>query len=503
MLNRSMAGIAAGKTNDAAKAFDALGVSVKNADGTMRSSSEVMSDIAEKFSQYEDGANKSALAMAIFGRAGADMIPMLNQGRQSLEDSKNEANAFGAVMSGSLAKASEQFNDNMSRLRTALYGVFVQIAERVVPWLARLTDRIVTWVKEAQIADKVGRFLDGMFMLIARSVAYATSFMERSAAVLAFLGKVATESLAALRGEGEMGRIKQFWSELTNTITESQQKLAEALDEINNPVRPLTIPGQRRPGAPGLGGGGAGTGAAATDPLAAQREQIAQRLALIKEGFLSEQELLIKKYEEDRNIVDANFQLQMEKFRGNKEMELQLTQEHNDTMQKLEEQHQAKLAEIRQTGFNDALSSTAQVFNSLGRIAKSGAQKNVKMAKAFGIAEALISTFVAANKAMAVASSGGPVAAFAAFASVAAKGLSAVASIRSISDTGGGGSAAIGGGGGGGAVASGGQAGGGGGGGGSSVYINLQGQTFGRDQVRDLVKQIADFQADGGQVVFA
>jgi len=39
--------------------------------------------------------------------------------------------------------------------------------------------------------------------------------------------------------------------------------------------------------------------------------------------------------------------------------------------------------------------------------------------------------------------------------------------------------------------------------GGSSVYINLQGQSFGRDQVRDLVKQIADFQKDGGQVVFA
>jgi len=173
-------------------------------------------------------------------------------------------------------------------------------------------------------------------------------------------------------------------------------------------------------------------------------------------------------------------------------------------MQKLEEQHQAKLAEIRQIGFNDALSSTAQVFNSLGRIAQSGNKKNVKIAKAFGIAEALISTFVAANKAMAVAATGGPAAAFAAFASVAAKGLSAVASIRSISDTGGGGSAAIGGGGGGGgAIASGGQAGGGGGGGGSSVYINLQGQTFGRDQVRDLVKQIADFQADGGQVVFA
>jgi hypothetical protein len=501
-LNRSMADMAAGKTNDASRALDALGISVKNADGTMRTSSEVMSDIAEKFSQYEDGANKSALAMAIFGRAGADMIPMLNQGKAALEESKKEASAFGAVMSGSLTKASEQFNDNLSRLKTALYGVFVQIAERVVPWLARLTDRIVTWVKEAEIADRVGRFLDTMFMTIARSVAYATSYMERAAAVLSFLGKVAGEATAALRGEGEMGRIKEFWSDLTNTVTESQRRLASSLDEINNPVRPLTIGGRRKPDAPNAPGesSSGGGGSVGVDPLEQQREQIMQRLALIKEGFMSEQELLIKKYEEDQNIIDGYYQTQLEKFQGNKEMERTLAAEHNELMEKLEAEHQAKMSQLRQAGFNSALDGTAKIFNSLGRIVQSGGKKNVKLAKAFGIAEALISTFVAANKAMAFAATAGPAAAFAAYASVAAKGLAAVASIRSISDTGGGGG------------------GGGSGGGGSSgasepsgpslaaqrsVYVNLQGTTFGRDQVRDLLEQIAAYQSDGGKVVIA
>ena len=87
---------------------------------------------------------------------------------------------------------------------------------------------------------------------------------------------------------------------------------------------------------------------------------------------------------------------------------------------------------------------------------------------------------------------------------MAAKGLATVAAIRSVSESGGGGGtagAAGGGGGGGGGAAA--EAGGGARGpGGNSVYINLQGQSFGRDQVRDLVKQIADFQKDGGQVVF-
>jgi hypothetical protein len=503
-LNRAMADVGAGKTNEAAQALDTLGVSVRNVDGTMRSSSEVISDVAEKFSEYEDGANKTAIAMAIFGRAGIEMIPMLNQGKDAIEASKNEAQAFGAVMSGSLTKASEQFNDNLSRLKTALYGIFVQIAERVVPWLAKLTDGIVDWVKNAEIADTVGRALDGMFRLIASGAAYASSFIERTSAVLSFLSNVATESFAALRGEGELGRIKEFWSELEKTVSDSQKKLTESLNEINNPMRPLTIGvGQRKPDAPSIatqpsaGGGGMVT----EDPLQQQRDAIAQRLQLIKDGFLSEQELLVQKYEADRNIVDMHYQTALEKFAGNKEMERQLGEEHYAIMEQLEADHQSKLAAIRNSGMNAALTGTAQIFNSLGRLVQSGGKKNVKLAKAFGIAEALISTFVAANKAMAFASTAGPGAAFAAYAAVAAKGLAAVASIRSVGDSGSGGSAA--GGGGGGSFSVGQDNPAATGASGSSVYISLQGQSFGRDQVRDLLEQISSYQKDGGQVVFA
>jgi len=53
------------------------------------------------------------------------------------------------------------------------------------------------------------------------------------------------------------------------------------------------------------------------------------------------------------------------------------------------------------------------------------------------------------------------------------------------------------------AAGAGGAPSGGGGGMGNSVYVNLQGQSFGRDQVRDLVKQISEYQKDGGQVIFA
>jgi len=512
MLNRSMAGIAAGNSNDASKAFDALGISVKNADGTMRSSSEVMSDIAEKFSQYEDGANKSAIAMAIFGRAGAAMIPMLNAGRDGLEAMKREADQLGIVIDGKTAKSAEQFNDNITRLTSVLNGIFVQITARTVPALKNITNAFVEVAKNGQSLEKMGESIAWVMQKIAHASLMGAELIQQFGRVFQAVAEASSKI-----ARGEFGAAIAEFGKMNADIAQMEKKYSETLERLyktrsaweQNPPLPSDGfsggRGQARQQAPNIGGSTdtAGTGdAAATDPLAAQREQIAQRLALIKEGFLSEQELLIQKYEDDRNIVDANFELQMEKFRGNKEMELQLTQEHNDTMQKLEEQHQDKLNQLRAAANATALNNLSTFFRGAQALASSNGDKSFKVAKAFAIAQGVMSTTSAAIQAMADPTAITPFQKFANYAAVLGKGLSAIASIRGMSSSGGG-SAGAGAGGGGGAVASGGQAGGGGGTGGSSVYINLQGQTFGRDQVRDLVKQIADFQADGGQVVFA
>jgi hypothetical protein len=490
-LSRAMAEAAAGGGGAAAKAFEEIGVAVTNADGSLRTSSEVMSDVAEKFSQMDDGAQKTALAMQIFGRAGASMIPMLNQGREALEASKREAEQFGAVMSGPLTQASERFNDNLSRMGTWFQGIYVQIAERVVPILADLTDKIVTWAKESDTAHRIGAFLDRMFIGIAESAAVVRSYVDRTTSALMFLGKTAQEVVRIAKGEGELGKIAEFWRAMQEEISDSANKLAADLERIRNPGAPaVTIPGNRgpKPGAARDSGGG-GLSGSGIDPLETERQQILARLEVIREGMLTEQEQLIEALAQKQMTIDEAFQKR-----------LITEQQHNQMMEQVETEHQGKLAAIRQAGFNSALDGAAGVFRSLGRIVQSGGQKNVKMAKAFGIAEAIISTFVAANKAMAFAATAGPAAAFGAYAAVAAKGLAAVASIRSISDTGGG----SGGGAGGGSFAAPATDSPGSGGGGNVAYLTLQGGDFySREQIRDLVEKISEYTKDGGRLVLA
>jgi len=94
---------AAGGGKEQAAAFQAIGVAFKNLDGSLRGSDAVLGDIAEKFATFRDGPEKAALAIELFGKSGADMIPLLNKGSAGMEELRTEAERLGVVFSGGLA----------------------------------------------------------------------------------------------------------------------------------------------------------------------------------------------------------------------------------------------------------------------------------------------------------------------------------------------------------------------------------------------------------------
>ena len=76
---------------DGAQVFEALGISVKNADGTLKSTEQVLLEVADIFATLEDGTVKTTLAVKLFGKAGQDMIPLLNQGKAGIEQLGSKA----------------------------------------------------------------------------------------------------------------------------------------------------------------------------------------------------------------------------------------------------------------------------------------------------------------------------------------------------------------------------------------------------------------------------
>ena len=114
-------------------AFDALGISVRNTDGTLKTNKQVLGEISDAFAQMEDGVTKSAIAMEIFGRSGTQMVNLLNNGKASLEE-------FNFEVSDNFAQNAEYFNDQMTGLGIKLQGFAMQMVDHLLPTLNNLAE---------------------------------------------------------------------------------------------------------------------------------------------------------------------------------------------------------------------------------------------------------------------------------------------------------------------------------------------------------------------------
>ena len=106
-LSKGLAGVD-DETAGATKALQFLGIRAKDVSGNLRDPAEVMNDVALKLAEFEDGAGKTAIAMELFGKSGATMLPFLkdlaeNQDlnirltAKQIEEADNASKAMGRM----------------------------------------------------------------------------------------------------------------------------------------------------------------------------------------------------------------------------------------------------------------------------------------------------------------------------------------------------------------------------------------------------------------------
>ena len=124
----------------ASKALSGIGVATRDAQGKVRSLDAVMLEISDRFAKMPDGAEKSALAMQLFGKSGVELIPMLNQGRAALEQ-------YQATISGDMAKSADEFNDSLNAIGRSLSGPFNEAVTALLPAITSIAQGIVGIIK--------------------------------------------------------------------------------------------------------------------------------------------------------------------------------------------------------------------------------------------------------------------------------------------------------------------------------------------------------------------
>jgi lambda family phage tail tape measure protein len=131
-LSKNMLEAAKG-TETYAAAYRALGVSVVAPSGQLRSANEVFEDIADRFKDLPDGATKAAVAMRLFGRSGAQLIPLLNGGSDALTK-------LGFGLSKEFTEKAQLFNDTMAGIGRRFTEIQLQILDYFLPTFQMIGD---------------------------------------------------------------------------------------------------------------------------------------------------------------------------------------------------------------------------------------------------------------------------------------------------------------------------------------------------------------------------
>lgn len=130
------------------KAFDALGVSITNSDGSMRNATDVWYEALEALSQIENETERDAMSMELFGRSAMDMSGIVDDGGAKLRTLGDEAEEAGLIMSTDAVNGAGEFNDALDELRAKAGQAFAKaggsLATTLIPALEKLVDIVST-----------------------------------------------------------------------------------------------------------------------------------------------------------------------------------------------------------------------------------------------------------------------------------------------------------------------------------------------------------------------
>jgi hypothetical protein len=280
---------AATGSEESARRFAALGVEFENQDGTLRATDAVLLDLAERFAAMPDGAQKSALAVQLFGKSGAELIPFLNQGREGIAALTDEMVALGVQIGGETAAQAEVFNDALAKLRLATTSLANRVIEAFLPAMNEMAGGMVESAKQGGTLRAI---LEGVVLVLKTLALGAATVGKAFVALGETIGAGVAAAVEALKGNTSAARA--IIAELKGSLLQRLDELAEFRDSLFDP-KPIEVQASRIQADPALlqrladPGKTRDTASARTALLKAQMEA---EFALLKEGLTRQQRAL-------------------------------------------------------------------------------------------------------------------------------------------------------------------------------------------------------------------
>jgi hypothetical protein len=211
--NAAFANAAAG-SKTAIAAFERIGVSVNDLNGL--SAEEQFQKIGQAIANLPGEAEQAAAAIALFGRGGAQLLPLFQQGAQGIAAARAEAEKFGLALTNAQAGNIEAMNDAFTRARAAVEGVVQQVVAYLAPAIESVTTAFTDLIGGIGGAN-IGQFIGEGILEGARFFAQvADAFVAQAGGVF-----------QALQSVG------QYWA----GVWDIGQRVASALAGVGNLIK--------------------------------------------------------------------------------------------------------------------------------------------------------------------------------------------------------------------------------------------------------------------------
>ena len=130
------------KMTDSNETFQQLGVNVRDADGNLRSATDVFYDSLQALSQIENETERDQIAMALFGKSADQLAGIIDDGGQSLKEYGKEAEQMGLVMSEETVDDLNQLNDVITKTKNNVKGSLAKAGATLATTFAPVLEKI-------------------------------------------------------------------------------------------------------------------------------------------------------------------------------------------------------------------------------------------------------------------------------------------------------------------------------------------------------------------------
>lgn len=210
---------------DPGNIFKKLRIQVTGSNGELKSSVELLGDVADKIKTMPDGLAKLTVVRDLFGRGGEGMLKFLNKGRAGIAEYGESARKMGLMFDGQKLAMVTAYRDAMNDFSSAMTGLQVVIGGNALPVLSDLAKWFTEQARSA-------------IPLLSRAVEYLKPLFKGLWSVITDIGGVIGRVVNGFMGSAAGG---QVLARVSKVLVESFRWLLNVFKEFSqwlNKIKP-------------------------------------------------------------------------------------------------------------------------------------------------------------------------------------------------------------------------------------------------------------------------